>query len=597
MAKEAESFFENNADPAYWAGLTDEYKDGLVISYINFGQTTMNEKYAEALKKGPYRPELGEGDAGGESYFYYNVEAVRQALATPGPGAGVPLPLELAPGTPPVGGVVASQPEFQRGLTEATNAWWENPAPLTGQLLAAVTGGIKADLGLITSDVEDIQGFSELSRAIQKAVAGDVAGAATLELSDRTVWYLHADDAQGISVIGGDGTDDLMLGGTLADNLSGGDGADVLIGGAGADTLEGGAGDDILVGGLGDNQLRGGVGFDRYIVGRGQDTITDADGEGVIDTSAGRRIAGPFVKGSDGSYMSLADASVQASKSGDTLMITIAGGAQVVIENFTSGDLGIWLTDNAPTAPQPTLTILGDLTPVEPEQYDILGNLVVDPNSPAPDRADVLNGRDNQSEGDLIQSKGGDDVVAAKKGDDKVEAGTGSDIVNAGEGNDLVLGGADLDLLWGMAGNDRLYADRRLGCEPPRRQARQGNRLPVPPMETGERLHGEFRFSLALANRPVLALASRVPSASAGCPRRLIVSDQGHRTGGGAVIMRAAHRHPGIGPHHTTTPPLPRPDTRRGSSALSGGGHVAPGHLLCRSRTVPIGALPARIAR
>ena len=100
--------------------------------------------------------------------------------------------------------------------------------------------------------------------------------------------------------------------------------------------------------------------------------------------------------------------------------LTLPDGSTVNLgEDFEWGDFDLDLLAT-PTAPQPTLTILGDLTPVEPLQYDELGNLVVDPNTPAPDRDDALNGRDSDTEGDLIQGLGGDDILTGKAGDDQL---------------------------------------------------------------------------------------------------------------------------------------------------------------------------------
>jgi len=242
---------------------------------------------------------------------------------------------------------------------------------------------------------------------------------------------------------------------------------DIVMGGTNTDYLRGGKGDDVLIGGQG-------VDIYDFATGDGKDRIVeerDADGKmhGVIfidDVLRGDLLAsGVFVPTGPNTWQSLAHGNeITLTNNSPWKLVTDDGDEIELGSDFQDGDFGIDLLD-APTAPQPTLTIVGDLTPVEPEQYDALGNLVTDPNSPAPDRADVLNGSDVSTESDLIQSKGGDDVVAAKKGDDKIEAGTGSDIVNAGDGNDLVLGGADLDLLWGMAGNDRLYADAEVDLQ------------------------------------------------------------------------------------------------------------------------------------
>jgi hypothetical protein len=53
MAKEADNFFTTNlntvADQAYWNSLSPEFKEALQITYMNFGQTKMWEKYTKQL--------------------------------------------------------------------------------------------------------------------------------------------------------------------------------------------------------------------------------------------------------------------------------------------------------------------------------------------------------------------------------------------------------------------------------------------------------------------------------------------------------------------------------------------------------------------
>jgi Ca2+-binding RTX toxin-like protein len=69
---------------------------------------------------------------------------------------------------------------------------------------------------------------------------------------------------------GGDGND-VLNGGSVADNL---------IGGTGDDTISGGGGNDTIVGGVGADSLTGGGGSDRFVfnnASEGIDTITDFD--------------------------------------------------------------------------------------------------------------------------------------------------------------------------------------------------------------------------------------------------------------------------------------------------------------------------------
>jgi Ca2+-binding RTX toxin-like protein len=93
----------------------------------------------------------------------------------------------------------------------------------------------------------------------------------------------------------GDGGDDMLVGGNVAnrlmgqggddalsgrrgdDLLNGGNGADLLMGGAGRDDLFGGRGRDRLDGGTGADMLTGGAGADLFVLrpGSGHDRVTD----------------------------------------------------------------------------------------------------------------------------------------------------------------------------------------------------------------------------------------------------------------------------------------------------------------------------------
>src|SRR5262249_8818807 len=87
-----------------------------------------------------------------------------------------------------------------------------------------------------------------------------------------------------IVVFGGSGDDTIslgnaalppaqLIGGHGNDVLTGGSGADQLFGGIGNDTLNGGDGDDILFGGAGDDTVIGGKGTDTAFLGAGNDTF------------------------------------------------------------------------------------------------------------------------------------------------------------------------------------------------------------------------------------------------------------------------------------------------------------------------------------
>jgi hypothetical protein len=96
-------------------------------------------------------------------------------------------------------------------------------------------------------------------------------------------------------LLGGDGADDIVGGagadvcdgGFGPDRIDGGDAADQLWGGPGDDDLVGGSGNDWIAGGAGDDDIRGGAGDDELSGGPGADVIEDLSGRGVVFGGAG----------------------------------------------------------------------------------------------------------------------------------------------------------------------------------------------------------------------------------------------------------------------------------------------------------------------
>lgn len=83
-------------------------------------------------------------------------------------------------------------------------------------------------------------------------------------------------------------------------------------------------------------------------------------------------------------------------------------------------------------------------------QYDSLGNVITNPNSPAPNRNDMLY---DSSANDRIEGKGGDDTIYADKGgDDWLLGGDGDDAVSATLGNDIAEGNTGADVVFGGQG-------------------------------------------------------------------------------------------------------------------------------------------------
>ena len=268
---------------------------------------------------------------------------------------------------------------------------------------------------------------------------------------------------------------DTIKGGNLTDHLYGNAGADTLNGNAGADYLEGGPGDDVLHGGKGDDTYR----IDKY---SGRDTIRDnaddgGDGQGRIMYN-GQTLSGDLTQDSvnrdlyrftdNPALETLQIRYIGAEGQRGSLIIIdpTPGGAKIIVQNWKSSELGLDLVGSVATPITRSLTLAGDLNPLDhdittPEPdlgYDALGNVDVTLTA-APNRADTLYG---SAGNDLIQGKGGDDWISARGGDDRIEGGDGRDVINAGDGNDLLIGNADADLLGGGAGDDHLFAQEEI---------------------------------------------------------------------------------------------------------------------------------------
>jgi Ca2+-binding RTX toxin-like protein len=117
---------------------------------------------------------------------------------------------------------------------------------------------------------------------------------------------------------------DLLNGNLGNDTCDGGSGADTVRGGQGDDSLTGGQGEDALYGDLGDDMLSGGQGADRFHLSgeAGVDRVTDFDfgaGDRVV-VDAGARYA--------------------AAQVGADTVVTLADGAQMILQGVRLPDLG-----------------------------------------------------------------------------------------------------------------------------------------------------------------------------------------------------------------------------------------------------------------
>ncbi|MBU6338395.1 MAG: hypothetical protein KGQ36_00255 [Rickettsiales bacterium] len=149
--------------------------------------------------------------------------------------------------------------------------------------------------------------------------------------------------------------------GDLLENISG---ANLLFGADGIDNISGSISNDIIIGGKGNDELEGGSGTDTYLFNGeyDKDTITDSDGEGVIKIN-NKSITGTAYLINDGNnnlyQLTIGSeiyllTKVDNGSSGYDLVIVNNGDSyneggsvvnQVTVKDFSSGDLGIVLSD------------------------------------------------------------------------------------------------------------------------------------------------------------------------------------------------------------------------------------------------------------
>jgi len=120
-----------------------------------------------------------------------------------------------------------------------------------------------------------------------------------------------------LDIIGGQGGDELIGGGSRS-NISGGDGNDTVIGGNGSDNLAGGNGDDHIFGGLGDETIHANLGNDLIYGGEGLDRIAGNYGSDTIYGGSGDdHISGE--EGSDSIYGGTGNDQLSGSAGADTI--------------------------------------------------------------------------------------------------------------------------------------------------------------------------------------------------------------------------------------------------------------------------------------
>ncbi|HEY6640751.1 hypothetical protein [Povalibacter sp.] len=233
------------------------------------------------------------------------------------------------------------------------------------------------------------------------------------------------------NLFGGAGND-VLTGGSGADQLFGQADNDTLLGKGGNDLLFGGAGNDTLVGGDGDDQMFGEAGDDRMIWNPGDDTDL-AEGGAGIDTVE--------VNGGNGAEVFTATANgtrVRFDRVSPAPFSIDIGTSEKLVVNMNGGDDSFSATGNL-------AALIGVTVDGGAGNDTILGS----------------NGQDALSGGT------GNDFIDGQQGNDTAFLGAGDDVFqwDPGDGSDIVEGqaGTDTMLFNGSAGNEIFEASANGG--------------------------------------------------------------------------------------------------------------------------------------
>lgn len=161
-------------------------------------------------------------------------------------------------------------------------------------------------------------------------------------------------DAGNDTLWGGAGTDTIK-GGADDDKIHGDQGDDELTGDAGVDEIDGGDGADTLIGGDGQDKLTGGTGADIFIVSA-NDTVFDPESGDRLGLSKTDIISGVAYRDPSGSGVDPETAPYELNgytfiRSGDTLTISSGDSVLATIQNWSDGDLGLFMSEKEKDRP------------------------------------------------------------------------------------------------------------------------------------------------------------------------------------------------------------------------------------------------------
>jgi Ca2+-binding RTX toxin-like protein len=266
---------------------------------------------------------------------------------------------------------------------------------------------------------------------------------------------------QGVNdeIIGGSGND-LIFGGTGDNQLSGGAGDDLLVGGSGTGD------NDILDGGLDADTMIGLAGNDTYIVDDLADVVVEAAGEGTdtVETEMAELSIELMANVENLEYTGIdADPFVGTGNSGNNI---ISGGdlndtlSGLAGNDTLNGGLGAdnmiggagndtYIVDDVGDVVDESTGLLADVDTVESSvDYTLaagIENLELD--------GDAVVGRGNIGN-NVISGNGAANQLSGLGGNDTLNGDDGNDFLDGGDGNDTLNGGDDTDTIIGGAGND-----------------------------------------------------------------------------------------------------------------------------------------------
>ncbi len=222
---------------------------------------------------------------------------------------------------------------------------------------------------------------------------------------------------------------------TIELDLQGGAGDDIITGGSEADNIEGDTGDDTLTGGIGADTFD----FD-YIgeVGTTGDIITDLEFSDRIDFALINSLGEALDP--DGLDLTFIGEAAFSSTAGEFRFTRAGGQTQIQFDEDGDGTADRFVTITA-----------GEFILVETAADSAV--LQISAAASATAGADSLVGSNGD---DTIDGLAGNDTIQGLFGDDSLIGGADDDLIQAGSGNDTLNGGTGADTLEGGDGNDTL---------------------------------------------------------------------------------------------------------------------------------------------